>query len=226
MLLSSQLDKIIHKHSISHALSGGAVAGLITVLGSAGTATAEASVVGAPETGGTSLAGLIPAGLLIGTSALLGFITGQSEDEQNEQQQKLRERYEKVNFGRQQIIKYLPRANFDLDRAIRENQKYNYDLGIGLEDYNNWYEGVKTSFTKNPVTVLNPGGATERGFEKVFDSFFSRYFKQTFLRKSGMLKDLENPVAYKRNLKSGAKLGRGKGVETGYRWIANVKVIK
>lgn len=81
-------------------------------------------------------------------------------------------------------------------------------------------------FTKNPVTVLNPGGATERGFEKVFDSFFGRYFKQTFLRKSGMLKDLENPVAYKRNLKSGAKLGRGKGVETGYRWIANVKVIK
>ena len=81
-------------------------------------------------------------------------------------------------------------------------------------------------FTKNPVTVLNPGGATERGFEKVFDSFFSRYFKQTFLRKSGMLKDLENPVAYKRNLKSGAKLARGKGVETGYRWIENVKVIK
>jgi hypothetical protein len=152
MLLSSQLDKIIHKHSISHALSGGAVAGLITVLGSSGTASAEASVVAAPETGGLSLAGLIPAGLLIGTSALLGFITGQSEDEQNEQQQKLRERYEKVNFGRQQIIKYLPKANFDLDRAIRENQKYNYDLGIGLEDYNNWYEGVKTSFTKNPIT--------------------------------------------------------------------------
>jgi hypothetical protein len=46
MLLSSQLDKIIHKHSISHALSGGAVAGLITMLGSAGTASAEASVVG------------------------------------------------------------------------------------------------------------------------------------------------------------------------------------
>ena len=81
-------------------------------------------------------------------------------------------------------------------------------------------------FTKNPVTVLNPGGATENGFEKVFDTFFNRYFKQTFLRKSGMLKDLENPVAYKANLKSGAKLGKNKGIDTGYRWVANVKVVK
>jgi hypothetical protein len=81
-------------------------------------------------------------------------------------------------------------------------------------------------FTKNPVIVENPGGQTERGFEKVFDIFFSRYFKQTFLRKSGMLKDFENPVAYKNNLKSGVKLGRNKGVETGYRWVANVRSVK
>jgi hypothetical protein len=80
-------------------------------------------------------------------------------------------------------------------------------------------------FTRQPVVVNNPGGATERGFEKVFDSFFSRYFRQTFLRKSGMLKDFENPTAYKKNLKSGAKLGRGKGIETGYRWIANIKAV-
>lgn len=81
-------------------------------------------------------------------------------------------------------------------------------------------------FTKNPVRVDNPGGQTERGFERVFDTFFNRYFKQTFLRKSGMLKDLENPVAYKNNIRSGVKLGKNKGVETGYRWVANVRVIK
>jgi hypothetical protein len=40
-----------------------------------------------------------------------------------------------------------------------------------------------------------------------------------------MLKDFENPTAYKKNLKSGAKLGRGKGIETGYRWIANIKAV-
>ena len=81
-------------------------------------------------------------------------------------------------------------------------------------------------FTKNPVVVENPGGATQGGFEKVFDAFFSRYFTQTFLRKSGMLRDFENPVAYKKNLKSGAKMGRSKGVETGYRWVANIKAVK
>ena len=81
-------------------------------------------------------------------------------------------------------------------------------------------------FTKGPVVIDNPGGATERGFEKVFDSFFSRYFRQTFLRKSGMLSDFEDASAYKKNLKSGAKLGRGKGVDTGYRWIANIKAVK
>jgi len=81
-------------------------------------------------------------------------------------------------------------------------------------------------FTKNPVVVENPGGATQAGFEKVFDSFFSRYFTQTFLRKSGMLRDFENPVAYKKNLKSGAKMGRSKGVETGYRWVANIRAVK
>ena len=81
-------------------------------------------------------------------------------------------------------------------------------------------------YTKGPVVVQNPGGASKGGFEKVFDTFFTKYFRQTFLRKSGMLKELESPVAYKKNLKSGAKLGKGKGIETGYRWIANVRIGK
>jgi hypothetical protein len=80
-------------------------------------------------------------------------------------------------------------------------------------------------FTKGPVVVDNPGGNTEGKFGKIFDQFFTRYFTQAFLRKSGMLRELENPVVYKRNLQSGKSMGRGKGIETGYRWIANVKVV-
>ena len=79
-------------------------------------------------------------------------------------------------------------------------------------------------YTKNPVTVDNPGGNTQGQFEKVFDSFFSRYFTQAFLRSSGILNELGRPTAYKNNLRSGAKIGRNKGLDTGYRWIANVKV--
>ena len=79
-------------------------------------------------------------------------------------------------------------------------------------------------YTKNPVVVDNPGGNTQGQFEKVFDSFFSRYFTQSFLRSSGILDNLGKPTAYKNNLRAGSKIGRSKGVDTGYRWIANVKV--
>lgn len=79
-------------------------------------------------------------------------------------------------------------------------------------------------YTKNPVIVENPGGNTQGQFEKIFDSFFSRYFTQSFLRSSGILNELGKPTAYKNNLRSGAKIGRSKGVDTGYRWIANIKV--
>lgn len=77
-------------------------------------------------------------------------------------------------------------------------------------------------FTRGPVEVRNPGGtAVEGGFEKVFDMFFNRYFTQAFLRVSGVAKYLENPIVYKKDMAAGKKIGRSKGVSTGYRWIAN-----
>jgi hypothetical protein len=80
----------------------------------------------------------------------------------------------------------------------------------------------ETVFTRGPVEVLNPGGTeVEGGFEKTFDMFFNRYFSQAFLRTSGIAKYLENPQVYKKDMPAGKKLGRSKGVSTGYRWIAN-----
>ena len=80
-------------------------------------------------------------------------------------------------------------------------------------------------FTKNEVRVDNPGGtAVEGGFEKVFDMFFNRYFSQAFLRVSGVAKYLENPIVYKKDMAAGKKMGRSKGISTGYRWIANAGV--
>lgn len=79
-------------------------------------------------------------------------------------------------------------------------------------------------FTKGPVLVDNPGGQTQREFEKVFDSFMTKYFTQSFLKNSGILDNINNPVSYKKNLSAGKKIGRNKGLEVGYRWIANVKV--
>lgn len=86
-------------------------------------------------------------------------------------------------------------------------------------------ENGETVFTRGPVEILNPGGTeVEGGFEKVFDMFFNRYFSQAFLRVSGVAKYLENPQVYKKNMQSGKKMGRSKGISTGYRWIANAGV--
>jgi hypothetical protein len=83
----------------------------------------------------------------------------------------------------------------------------------------------ETVFTKGPVTVDNPGGIeVEGGFEKVFDMFFNRYFSQAFLRVSGVAQYLENPQVYRKDMQAGKKMGRTKGLSTGYRWIANAGV--
>lgn len=85
--------------------------------------------------------------------------------------------------------------------------------------------GGEEVFTRQPVEVINPGGDNvQGGFEKTFDSFFTKYFTQAFLRSSGIAQYLENPVAYKKNLSAGKRGGKVKGYQTGYRWIANAGV--
>lgn len=80
----------------------------------------------------------------------------------------------------------------------------------------------ETVFTRGPVEVLNPGGTEVEGaFEKTFDMFFNRYFSQAFLRTSGIARYLENPQVYKKNMPEGKRVGKSKGISTGYRWIAN-----
>jgi hypothetical protein len=80
----------------------------------------------------------------------------------------------------------------------------------------------ETVFTRGPVEILNPGGTeVEGGFEKVFDMFFNKYFSQAFLRTSGVARYLENPQVYKKDMPAGKRIGKAKGLSTGYRWIAN-----
>ncbi len=77
-------------------------------------------------------------------------------------------------------------------------------------------------FVKTPITVENPGGTeAQGGFERVMDSFFNRYFSQAFLESSGILDYLRKPSAFGKNLHSGKRMGKSKGVEVGYRWITS-----
>jgi hypothetical protein len=86
-------------------------------------------------------------------------------------------------------------------------------------------QGGETIFTKNSVTIRNPGGDYVTGsFERTIDEFILKYFKQSFLRASGIYDYIKNPVLYKKNLKAGSKMGKSKGIDTGFRWIANAKI--
>lgn len=81
-------------------------------------------------------------------------------------------------------------------------------------------------FTKNEVIVDNPGGdAVQGSFDKVYSQFFSKYFSQAFLRTSGIIDYLENPILYKSNFAKGKTGGRNLGTKVGYQWMANAGVV-
>jgi hypothetical protein len=83
----------------------------------------------------------------------------------------------------------------------------------------------ETVFTKRPVTVSNPGGDfTQGSFEKIADQFFNVYFRQSFLKSSGLYSYIKNPILYKKNFIAGSKTGRDIGVSTGFKWIANAHI--
>ena len=83
----------------------------------------------------------------------------------------------------------------------------------------------ETIFTPNSVTVRNPGGNMAAGsFESIVDEFMLSYFKQSFIRSSGLFDYIKNPRLYKTNIAAGVKGGRSVGVSTGFKWIANAKI--
>jgi hypothetical protein len=83
----------------------------------------------------------------------------------------------------------------------------------------------ETIFTKKDVLVRDPGGPEVKGsFERVFDEFMLRYFKQSFLRSSGLFEYINNPIAYKRDFAAGSKGGKPVGMSTGFKWIANARI--
>jgi hypothetical protein len=86
-------------------------------------------------------------------------------------------------------------------------------------------EGGKTIFTKGSVTVRNPGGEYVQGsFENIMDEFMLKYFKQSFIKSSGLYDYISRPTVFKKNIKAGSKAGKNKGIDTGYKWIINENI--
>jgi hypothetical protein len=76
-------------------------------------------------------------------------------------------------------------------------------------------------YTSQEVRVDNPGGQTKGQFENVLNNFFGVYFRQSFLKSSGLLQYFKFPQVYKKNLSSAKRGGRSLGLSTGYRWVAD-----
>lgn len=82
-----------------------------------------------------------------------------------------------------------------------------------------------TVYTKKTIVNQFPGGREVSGsYEKTFDNFITRYFAQSFLTATGLHDYIQNPIVYKKNLKSGMTGGRSIGRQTGFQWMANAKV--
>jgi hypothetical protein len=83
----------------------------------------------------------------------------------------------------------------------------------------------ETVFTKKEITVENPGGTEVVGsFERAVDEFMLGYFKQSFIRASGLYDYISKPILYKADVAAGSRMGRSKGIDTGFKWIANARV--
>jgi hypothetical protein len=86
-------------------------------------------------------------------------------------------------------------------------------------------ENGQTIFTSKPITIENPGGNVQGEYERVFDAFFSKYLRQSFLESSGVADYLRNPKEFKQNLNAGKRGGRSAGLSSGQAWITKAGMI-
>lgn len=85
-------------------------------------------------------------------------------------------------------------------------------------------DGDEEIFTRQPISVANPGGTEVIGaYEKTFRSFFDNYFTQAFMQSSGMSRYFERPEVFAKNLRAAKRGGRALGVTTGFRWVSNAE---
>lgn len=79
----------------------------------------------------------------------------------------------------------------------------------------------KTVFTKNAVSVANPGGSdAEGGLREMFTQFFTQYISQALLDVTGLRKHFETVSEFHENFSYAKIGGRNLGFRVGIRWIS------
>lgn len=81
-------------------------------------------------------------------------------------------------------------------------------------------EAGETIFTKEEVTIKNPGGQEVEGsFERTVNDFFTNYLTVGLLKSSGILDGLEKPTEYKRDFAKGTRGGKPVGISAGRKYM-------
>jgi hypothetical protein len=127
----------------------------------------------------------------------------------------------KSNFRQSTSVKMGSNVPFYNKAAIMEN-----GIGVTISPRRSevlaFDDNGEQVFTRKPISVSNPGGDNVEGsFQRTFDDFFRNYFTQAFLSSSGIGRYLSNAEVFKKDMRSGSRIGKSKGISTGYRWIAN-----
>jgi len=136
--------------------------------------------------------------------------------------------YKTSNFGlsvnstfRQSVtLREGSKVPFYNKAAIMEN-----GVPVRIEPKNaevlSFVENGERVFTRKPINVVDPGGeAVQGGYERAFDAFFNQYFSQSFIRTSGIMRDLENVSDFKRSFGNAKRGGKSLGMSVGHRWIS------
>lgn len=128
-----------------------------------------------------------------------------------------------IKFSGSFISSKVPSPNSDnifSDKAnIMENQ-----ISVTVEPKDSdilvFEDNGETIFTKNPITIENPGGEAVAGsFVQVVDEFFNNYLTVGLLKSSGILDKLSNPKQYSQRFAQGVKSGRPQGIIAGKEYL-------
>lgn len=127
-------------HSISNIVSS-SVVGVATA--GISTAILASSVAAAPETLGLSL---LVGGLFTLGSAIYGGVTGAQEDREEQTRRRNMQTYA---FNRENLLRTLPRFDYDLDRALRA---FRNRPGLGEDDpsWATFTDSIRRTFSDSP----------------------------------------------------------------------------
>lgn len=194
LVANSLLFSATKSHAVSNVISttgiGVAATGLAAWLAGATAATETGSVAAAPETGGISL---IPGAIATGIFATIGWFVGADQDKKEKEAREKIANIKEVSFARTELIKSLPKYNYNIDEAIN-NYPNKANLGIDDDSWDFFKSNLNTIFNDKPPH--EPKGATAETTEeqekinRLFSQQITHYTIKEVCKKGGCSQEM------------------------------------